>query len=378
MSAAYFDYHATTPVDPRVLQRMLPYFSEHFGNASSRTHAHGWRANEAVEVARKQVANAIGTRDERAITFTSGATEALQLAIFGIAQGGERTHLITVATEHRAVLEQHEALRMLGFSVDVLPVDSRGQLSPQTLQAALRPDTALVSVMWVNNETAVVQPIQELCALSHQAGALFLCDASQALGRVAIDLEAVPVDALVLSAHKAYGPKGVGALYAHRKRVDLKPQAIGGGHERGLRAGTLNVPGIVGFGAAAELAATEREADQARLAVFQRDTEQALSAIADVRINSGSGVAGTVNASFAGLRGEALLSELRDFALSSGAACSSADQQPSHVLTAMGLSKELAHASLRIAFGRPTTPAEVQSLCKALPAAISRLRTASV
>lgn len=376
---AYFDHHATTPVDPRVLERMLPYFSEHFGNAASRSHAAGWRANEAVEQARKLVAAAIGSADPKEIVFTSGATEALQLAIFGTARmhRDRGKHLVTVATEHTAVLEQHEWLQREDFATTYVPVESNGLVDPKKFAAALTPKTVLASVMLVNNEIGVIQPIAELAAAARAQGALFLTDASQALGRIPIDVTTLGIDFMTLSAHKAYGPKGVGALWCRRSRprAELEAVTVGGGHERGLRAGTPNVPGIVGFGEAARLASQEQAVDQARFRSWQQRLLQ-LTQLPDVYLNGDATarVVGNINLSFGDIAGEALLAELRDFALSAGAACSSATLEPSHVLLALGRSKELAHASLRIGLGRGNTDDQVEQLAIAIAAALQRLR----
>lgn len=379
MPIAYFDHHATTPVDPRVLERMLPYFTEHFGNSASRSHAAGWRANEAVEQARQQVAAAIASADPKEIVFTSGATEALQLAIFGTARlhSDRGKHLVTVATEHAAVLEQHQWLQREGFATTYVPVEPNGLVDPHKFAAAITPHTVLASVMLVNNEIGVIQPIAELAALARARGALFLSDGSQALGRIPLDVAALGIDFMTLSAHKAYGPKGVGALWCKRSRprAELEPVTVGGGHERGLRAGTPNVPGIVGFGEAARLAALELASDQARFRPWQQRLLQ-LADLPDVMLNGDAKtrVVGNINLSFGGIAGEALLAELRDFALSAGAACSSATLEPSHVLLALGRSKELAHASLRIGLGRGNTDEQVEQLAIAIAAAVQRLR----
>jgi cysteine desulfurase len=378
----YMDCHATTPVDPRVLDAMLPYFKEEFGNASSKSHSFGWRAEEAVEAARAQVAALIGATP-RELVWTSGATESNNLAIKGVAEfhAGKGKHLVTVATEHKAVLDSMHALERRGWSLTVLPVGRDGLLDPATLKAALRPDTVLVSVMHANNETGVVQPIAELGAITRAAGVLFHCDAVQSAGKIPFDVERAQIDLASLSAHKMYGPKGVGALYVRRKpRVRLTAQMDGGGHERGFRSGTLNVPGIVGFGKACELAAAEREAEAARVLGLRERLRAGLAAGLDLLTVNGSlahRLPGNLNVSFAYVEGEAMMMAIKDVAVSSGSACTSASLEPSYVLRAMGVGDDLAHSSIRFGLGRFTTEAEVDYTVRLVIEKVKKLRDMS-
>lgn len=389
----YLDHHATTPVDARVLEAMLPFFSERFGNAASKQHAFGWSASDAVERARKQVAALIGAGSKDVI-FTSGATEANNLAIKGAAQArqGERDHLVTVATEHKAVLDPMQRLTRDGWNVTVLPVNSDGLIDLAALDAAITTRTALVSVMAANNEIGTLQPIKDAAALAHAKGAWFHTDAVQAVGKVAFDVEALDVDFVSMTAHKIYGPKGVGALYVRRKpsparaadkvavKVDVKlvAQLDGGGHERGMRSGTLNVPGIVGFGQAAEIARTEMTEEAGRTTALRQRLLAALDAKTDGMTVNGSlhaRLPGNLNVSFDGIDGEALLVSLDDIAVSSGAACTAAE--PSHVLVALGLSKDRALASLRFGIGRKTTADEIDYAAARVADVVSRLRSMS-
>jgi cysteine desulfurase len=378
----YMDYHATTPVDPRALEAMLPYFSEKFGNAASKSHSFGWQAEEAVEAAREQVGRLIGA-SAREIVWTSGATESDNLAIKGAAQfhRAKGKHLITCTTEHKAVLDSMHALERDGFEVTVLPVESDGRLDPARLQAALRPDTTLVSIMHANNESGVLHPIEEIGRITRAAGVLFHCDAVQSLGKVPFDVEAVNADLVSLSAHKMYGPKGVGALYVRRKpRARLLAQMDGGGHERGHRSGTLNVPGIVGFGAAAELALAERDAEGARLLALRERLRQGIEAGLDrVQVNGSLAhrLPGNLNMSFAYVEGEALMMAIKDVAVSSGSACTSASLEPSYVLRAMGVPDDMAHSSIRFGLGRFTTEEEVDHVVKLVVAKVKKLREMS-
>jgi cysteine desulfurase len=378
----YMDYHATTPVDPRALEAMLPYFSEKFGNAASKSHSFGWQAEEAVEAAREQVGRLIGA-SAREIVWTSGATESDNLAIKGAAQfhRAKGKHLITCTTEHKAVLDSMHALERDGFEVTVLPVESDGRLDPARLQAALRPDTTLVSIMHANNESGVLHPIEEIGRITRAAGVLFHCDAVQSLGKVPFDVEAVNADLVSLSAHKMYGPKGVGALYVRRKpRARLLAQMDGGGHERGHRSGTLNVPGIVGFGAAAELALAERDAEGARLLALRERLRQGIEAGLDrVQVNGSLAhrLPGNLNVSFAYVEGEALMMAIKDVAVSSGSACTSASLEPSYVLRAMGVPDDMAHSSIRFGLGRFTTEEEVDHVVKLVVAKVKKLREMS-
>lgn len=376
----YMDNNATTPVDPRVLEAMLPYFSVEFGNAASKSHTFGWRALEAVEAARAEVARLVGA-SAREIVWTSGATESDNLAIKGAARfhATQGRHLVTCRTEHKAVLDSARALERAGFEVTYLDVERDGRLDPDRVRAALRPDTVLVSVMHANNETGVIHPVAEVAAICREAGALVHCDAAQSAGKLPIDVEALGVDLLSLSAHKVYGPKGVGALWVRRRpvRARLLPEMDGGGHERGLRSGTLNVPGIVGFGEAAALARAERPAEAARLAAL-RDRLQAglLAGLDGVTVNGSQEhrLPGTLNVSFAGVEGEALMMAVREVAVSAGSACTSASLEPSHVLRAMGVSDALAHASIRFGLGRFNTEEEVDRVIRLFAAKVKHLR----
>ncbi len=373
----YLDHHATTPVDPRVVDAMLPYFSKAFGNPSSRNHRFGWEAAEAVERARKQVAALVGASPKE-IVFTSGATEANNLAIKGVAARSPKRHLVTVATEHKAVLDPCRRLEAAGWQVTVLPVTGDGLVSMADLERAVTPDTALVSVMLANNEIGVIQPVAEIARVAHGHGALMHTDAVQAAGRIAVDLAGLEVDLASFSAHKVYGPKGVGALYVRRGVREVAPMMDGGGQERGLRAGTLNVPGIVGFGAACEIAEVAFAAESARIAGLRDRLWTALSAnLAGVTLNGSTSarVPGNLNVTFDGVDGEALLVALDDVAVSSGAACTAAE--PSHVLTALGLSRDRALASLRFGIGRGTTEAEVDGAAARVAAVVKQLRAMS-
>ena len=374
----YLDHHATTPVDARVLEAMLPFFTAKFGNAASKQHRFGWEANDAVEKARKQVAGLIGAGSKDVI-FTSGATEANNLAIKGAvkARQGERNHLVTVVTEHKAVLDPIARLAHEGWDATVLPVNGAGLLDLAALEAAITERTALVSVMAANNEIGVLQPIKDAAALAHAKGAWFHTDAVQAAGKVPFDVEALDVDFASLTAHKLYGPKGVGALYARRRsrNVGVVPQIDGGGHERGMRSGTLNVPGIAGFGRAAEIARDEMAGASTHLAALRdRLLERLQAATEGITVNGTmqARLPGNLNVSFDGVDGEALLVSLDDIAVSSGAACTQAE--PSHVLIALGLSKDRALASLRFGIGRQTTEAEVDYAANKVAEVVTRLR----
>ena len=374
----YLDHHATTPCDVRVLEVMRPFFTEKFGNAASKQHAFGWAANDAVEQARRQVAALIGAGSKDVI-FTSGATEANNLAIKGAAKArqGERDHLVTVGTEHQAVLDPMKRLEREGWRLTVLPVDRLGRIELAALEQAITPRTALVSVMAANNEIGVLQPIKAAAALTHAQGAWFHTDAVQAVGKVPFDVEALDVDFASLTAHKVYGPKGVGALYVRRNKrgVTLAAQLDGGGHERGLRSGTLNVPGIVGFGQAAEIARGELTEEAGRTLALRDLLLNALEATTDGMTVNGAldaRLPGNLNVSFEGIDGAALLVGLDDIAVSSGAACTAAE--PSHVLVALGLSKDRALASLRFGIGRTTTAEEVEYAAAKVADVVTRLR----
>ncbi len=384
----YLDHHATTPVDARVLEAMLPFFTGTFGNAASKQHRFGWDAADAVERARKQVAALIGA-GSRDIVFTSGATEANNLAIKGAAKArrGERDHLVTVATEHKAVLDPVASLEQQGWRVTVVPVNGDGLIDMRELERAITDRTALVSVMAANNEIGVLQPIREAAAAAHARGAWFHTDAVQAAGKVPFDVEALDVDFASLTAHKIYGPKGVGALYVRRpstaptaanRGVKIAAEIDGGGHERGMRSGTLNVPGIVGFGRAAALAREDMAGEAGRTATLRDRLLAGLqSAIDGLTVNGATSerLPGNLSVSFAGVDGEALLVSLDDIAVSSGAACTQAE--PSHVLMALGLTKDRALASLRFGIGRATTAAEVDYAAAKVSDVVARLRQMS-
>ena len=378
----YLDYHATTPVDPRVLEVMLPFFGEQFGNAASKSHAFGWRAEEAVEGARAEVAALVGA-SAKEIVWTSGATESINLAIKGAAQfyAQKGRHLVTCATEHKAGLDSMHALERQGFEVTFLEVEKDGRVDPARLRAALRKDTILVSVMHANNETGVVHPIEEIGRITRAAGVLFHCDAVQSVGKIPFDVEKANVDLASLSAHKMYGPKGVGALYVRRKpRVRLVAQMDGGGHERGFRSGTLNVTGVVGFGKAAALALAEGEAERRRVLALRERLRQGLEAGLDLLTVNGSlehRLPGNLNVSFAYVEGEALMMAIKDVAVSSGSACTSASLEPSYVLRAMGVSEDLAHSSIRFGVGRFTTEAEIDHVVRLVVEKVRKLRDMS-
>jgi cysteine desulfurase len=376
----YLDYNATTPVDPRVLEAMAPCWSEHFGNAASRTHAYGWAAARLAERARAAVAAAVGAHLEE-LVFTSGATESNNLAIKGAtaALQGRRMRVVTCATEHKAVLDPCHALERAGFTVTVLPVDHLGRLDPARVAAALSPQTALVSVMLANNETGTLQPVREIAALCREHGVLLHTDATQAVGKIPVSVEDLGVDLMSFSAHKVYGPKGVGALYVRRRKpaIRLVPLLDGGGHEQGVRSGTLNVPGVVGFGRALEIATAELPAEGARLAALRDRLQDSIrSRLADVGVNGhpSERLPNTLNLSFQGVDGAALLVGLHELAVASGSACTSADPRPSHVLIAMGRARALANASIRFSLGRFTTAEEVETAAAAVVREVTRLR----
>jgi cysteine desulfurase len=379
----YLDNHATTPVDPRVLEAMLPYFGPKFGNAASRSHSFGWTAEKAVDFARKRIADLAGATP-REIVFTSGATESNNLAIKGVVEANRSKgdHIVTMATEHKAVLDPLHRLETLGCSVTVLPPEADGLLDLDRLRAAILPETLLVSVMWANNEIGVVQPVREIGAICRENGVLFHCDAAQAFGKVPVDVNADNIDLLSLSAHKIYGPKGIGALYVRRRkpRVELAPQMDGGGHEFGLRSGTLNVPAIVGFGEACAICAGEMEAEDRRLRTLRDHLLDSLATgIEGVTVNGSLDhrLAGNLNVSFAGVDAESLLMSLPDVALSTGSACTSAVAESSHVLRALGLSPEAAHRSVRFGLGRFNTEEEIEYVAARVTKSVKKLRAAT-
>ncbi len=372
----YLDHHATTPVDSRVLDAMLPYFKEKFGNAASRSHRFGWEAEKAVDMARQRVAELAGA-SAREIVFTSGATESNNLAIKGIARGP--AHMITMATEHQAVLDPVKRLERDGWRVTVLPPERDGRLDLDRLRAAMSAETALVSVMYANNETGVLQPVREIGGICHERGVLFHCDAAQAFGKIPVDVEEEHIDLMSLSAHKMYGPKGVGALYVRRRdpRVALIPQIDGGGHEAGMRSGTLNVPGIVGFGEACAISAKEMAGEAARIAELRDRLRMRLeSELDEIRINGSMEhrLPGNLNVTFAHVDANALLMSLPDVAFSTGSACSSASAEPSHVLRAIGLDDRAARSSVRFGLGRFNTAEEVDYAAARVAAAVKNLR----
>jgi cysteine desulfurase len=379
LDSIYMDHHATTPCDPRVVEAMFPYFSKEFGNAASRNHAFGWRAEEAVELARERIAALIGALPKE-IVFTSGATESDNLMLAGILRlGSAGDHLVTVVTEHPAVLDSAKALEEEGFSVTRLPVASNGLIEPARVAEAITERTRLVAVMWANNEIGVLQPIAEIAAICRERGVRFATDAAQAVGKVAVDVKSAGVDLLAFTAHKMYGPKGVGALYVRSgaPRLRLAAQMHGGGHERELRSGTLNVPGIVGFGTACEIASRERNAEAERLLALRESLRAGIFArVEGVHVNGDlqRRLPGNLNLSFDGVEGEALLMSLRDVALSSGSACASASAEPSHVIRALGVSDERAHASLRFGLGRGNTIDQVEAVIEKVANSVARLR----
>ena len=378
----YMDYHATTPLDPRALDAMLPFLREEFGNAASKSHAFGWRAEEAVEAARAEIARLVGAQ-AKDLVFTSGATESNNLALKGAAEflAAKGRHLVTTPIEHKSVLDPLKALAARGFEVTVVPVGKDGVVDPEDVRRALRADTILVSVMAANNEVGTVQPIAEIGAVTRAAGVLLHVDAVQAAGKIPFDVEALNVDLASLSAHKLYGPKGVGALYVRRKpRVRLVGQIDGGGHERGLRSGTLNVPGIVGFGKAAELARVERAAEAERVGALRDRLWAGIEKQVELATVNGSlarRLPGNLNVSFAYVEGEALMMAMKDVAVSSGSACTSASLEPSYVLRALGVPDDLAHSSLRFGLGRFTTAEEVDHVVGLVAAKVARLREMS-
>ena len=379
----YLDYQATTPLDERVLEAMLPYFRDKFGNAASRNHAFGWEAEKAVENARAQIAALIGA-ESKEIVFTSGATEANNLALKGIAEmyREKGRHLISAPTEHKAVLDPLKRIEQDGGSVTLLPVDKFGQVKASDLEQALRPDTVLVSLMAANNEIGTLHPLAAIGKVCKARGVLFHTDATQGVGKIPIDVEALGIDLLSLSGHKIYGPKGIGALYVRRRnpRVRVSPQIDGGGHERGMRSGTLNVPGIVGLGMACELARIELDAETLRLTgLRERLWAKLRTGLDEIHLNGHptERLPGNLNVSFAYVEGEGLMMGMSDLAVSSGSACTSASLEPSYVLKAIGVGDDLAHTSIRFGIGRFTTEAEVDFAAERVVTAVKRLRDMS-
>jgi len=379
----YMDYHATTPLDPRVLEAMLPYFTEKFGNAASRNHSFGWEAEQAVDTARRQIASLIGA-DAKEIIFTSGATESDNLAIKGVAEMyAERgNHIITVATEHKAVLDTCKHLAKRGCETTLLGVRPDGLIDLDELKKAITPKTILISVMWANNETGVLQPVREIGRIAKERGVLFHSDGTQAVGKVPVNVIEDNVDLLSISAHKMYGPKGIGALYVRRKnpRVQLTSQMDGGGHERGMRSGTLNVTGIVGLGAACEICRAEMAEESVRLRGLRDLLKERIEAELDgVHVNGSMEhrLPNNLNMSFGWVEGESLMMGIKEVAVSSGSACTSATLEPSFVLKAMGVPDELAHSSIRFGLGRFNTREEVEYVAARVVETVKKLRELS-
>ncbi len=373
----YLDHNATTPVDPRVLEVMLPFFNDRFGNAASRNHAYGWEAEESVELAREQVANLIGA-DPKEIVFTSGATESNNLAIKSVAEkfDGHPGHVISCETEHRAVLDPLRSLEKAGLQVTYLQVDSEGLIDLKELESAMSEHTILISVMIANNETGVLQPVAQISQLARKRNIPFMTDATQAVGKIPVDVKAMGIDLLSFSAHKMYGPKGVGALYV-RSGMKIGSQIDGGGHERGMRSGTLNVPGIVGMGKACELCEEQMQEDANKLKTMRNKLEQGLLQVTGTKRNGHESerLPHVSNLSFEGIDGEKLLLSLSEIAVSQGSACTSATVEPSHVLKSMGVPDELAFSSLRFGLGRFTTAEEIDLATEKLKLAIEQLRS---
>ena len=380
----YMDYHATTPVDPRVLDAMLPYFNEKFGNAASRSHIYGWTAEEAVSTSREKIAALIGASNPKEIVFTSGATEADNMAIKGVAEfyKDKGNHIITTVIEHKAILDTCKRLEKEGYEVTYLPVDAQGMVSAESVAKAITDKTILVSVMLANNEVGTVQPIAEIGKITRARGVLFHSDAVQGIGKVPFNVETMNVDLASITAHKMYGPKGIGALYVRRSkpRVRITAQMDGGGHEFGMRSGTLNVPGIVGFGRAAELMLAEGAADAKKLIALRDHLYKRLTTELDSVNLNGSWehrLPGNLNVSFSFVEGEAMLMAIKDVCVSSGSACTSASLEPSYVLHAMGIGDDLAHSSIRFGLGRFNTLEEVDYVADLVISKVNKLREMS-
>lgn len=379
----FMDNHSTTPMDPRVLERMLPYFTEKFGNSASRNHQFGWEAEEAVENARKQIAKLIHC-DAKELVFTSGATESDNLALKGVVEMYKEKgdHIITCMTEHRGVLDPCKALEKRGIKVTYLPVEKDGRVNPDEVRKAITDKTILISIMLANNEIGTIHPVAEIGKIAKEKGILFHCDATQGVGKIPVDVNQLGIDLMSLTAHKIYGPKGIGALYVRKKgpRVRLVPQIDGGGHERGMRSGTLPVPLIVGFGRACELCEQEMETESKRLAALRdRLQAQIMEHLDECYLNGHptERLPHNLNISFAYVEGEALLMGVKEIALSSGSACTSATLEPSYVLRALGVGSDLAHSSIRFGLGRFTTQEEVDYTAKRMVEAVTRLREMS-
>ncbi|NOY83524.1 MAG: IscS subfamily cysteine desulfurase [Nitrospirae bacterium] len=379
----YMDYHSTTPVDPRVLETMLPYFSEKFGNAASKNHSFGWNAEDAVAKAREQIAQLISCNTKE-IVFTSGATESNNLSLKGVAgmYREKGNHIITAVTEHKAILDTTKRLEKEGFEVTYLPVGADGLIDLETLKAAITPQTILISIMLANNEIGVIQPVAEIGKIAKEKGIIFHCDAAQGVGKIPVNVDEMGIDLMSFSAHKIYGPKGVGGLYVRRKkpRVRLSAMMDGGGHERGMRSGTLNVPSIVGLGEACAICETEMEQENLRLAEMRNKLQNhIMSELDEVYLNGHpeKRLAQNLNISFAYVEGESLMMGLKEIALSSGSACTTATLEPSYVLRALGVGSDLAHSSLRFGLGRFTTHEEIDYVGKRVVEAVNRLREMS-
>jgi cysteine desulfurase len=378
----YLDYQATTPMDPRVLEAMMPYFTYKFGNPHSRSHSYGWEAEEGVEKARGQVAKLIGA-DEKEVIFTSGATESNNLAIRGVAEfyKDRKNHIVTTVTEHKCVLDTCRHLEQQGFDVTYLPVQKNGLVDLEALRAAVTDKTVVVSIMAVNNEIGVIQPLAEIGKICREKKAFFHTDAAQAVGKIPLDVEAMNIDLMSISGHKIYGPKGIGALYVRRKpRVRLVPLIVGGGQERGFRSGTLPTPLCVGLGEAAEIAMKEMDAESKRLAKLQARMLKGLNAkLTDIHVNGDleHRIPGNLNIGFAYVEGESLMMGIKGLSVSSGSACTSASLEPSYVLRALGVEEDMAHTSLRIGLGRFTTEQEVDTAVDELVRHVNKLRAMS-
>ncbi len=380
----FMDYHSTTPVDPRVIEEMLPYFNEKFGNAASRSHAFGWTAEEAVDYARERIGKLINAQSEKEIVFTSGATESNNVAIKGVAEFYKEkgNHIITTVIEHKAVLDTCKRLEKEGYEVTYLGVGKDGRVDPDDVKRALTDKTILVSIMLANNEIGTVQPIEEIGKLTRERGVLLHSDAVQGVGKVPFDVQKMNVDLASITAHKMYGPKGVGGLYVRRSkpRVRLVAQMDGGGHERGMRSGTLNVPGIVGFGKAADIMMKEgKEEGERLLAMRERLRKKLDSSLEEVFVNGSleHRLPGNLNVSFAFVEGEAMMMAIKDVAVSSGSACTSASLEPSYVLRALGVGDELAHSSIRFGLGRYTTEEEIDFVSDLVIDKVKHLRNMS-
>jgi cysteine desulfurase len=379
----YLDHNATTPCDPEVLEAMIPYFTNLFGNAASRSHTYGWQAEEAVDLGREQVARLIKA-EPREIVFTSGATEAVNLGLKGVFElfAGEGNHIITVVTEHNAVLDTCRHIEKLGGEITYLSVDTQGRILTEELEAAIRPSTILIGVMYANNELGLIQPIRQISEIARKHHILFFTDATQAVGKIPVDVEKDGIDLMAFSAHKIYGPKGVGALYVRRKspRVRLISQMDGGGHERGMRSGTLNVPGIVGFGKACELAGSQMETDNNRIRPLRDKLEDSLLRLEATQVNGSrqERLPQVSNISFKYVSSESLIAVInKNIAVSSGSACTSASLEPSHVLKAIGLADDLAQSSIRFGLGRFTTEEQIDYAIEELTRTVTHLRDKS-